>query len=117
MPSNSLSFLDVYGSTIFDGQSNWSKGIFKINLKLKIPCSKCMQQPCDWSMMSQANVCTYNMLCPIMSKADNAWALLFQSHLEYSQYTFTPAALYDLSVSFKSLSKNARPTSLVCMSL
>ncbi len=54
-------------------QSSWSKGISETNLKLKIPCSKCMHQP----VTSQANACTsqayacmYCMHCPMMSEVD-----------------------------------------------
>ncbi len=54
-------------------QSSWSKGISETNLKLQIPCSKCMH----WSVMSQADAftsqayaCMYCMHCPMMSQAD-----------------------------------------------
>ncbi len=50
-------------------QSSWSKGISETNLKLKIPCSKCMQQPRDQPMTSQANACSKCMHCPMMSQA------------------------------------------------
>jgi hypothetical protein len=35
-------------------QSSWSKDISETNLKLQIPCSKCMY----WPVMSQADACT-----------------------------------------------------------
>ncbi len=54
-------------------QSSQSKGISETNLKLQIPCSKCMHQP----VMSQADACTskayackFCMHCPMMSQAN-----------------------------------------------
>ncbi len=55
-------------------QSSWSKCISKTNSKLQIPCSKCMQQPCDHPMTSHANACCKCMqqqcYCPVMSQDD-----------------------------------------------
>jgi hypothetical protein len=36
------------------------------NLKLKIPCTRCMHKP----VMSQADACTFCMDCPMTSQAD-----------------------------------------------
>jgi hypothetical protein len=63
-----LQIFQVRGATTL--QSSWSKGISETNLKLQIPCSKCMQQPCDWPVMSQADACTHCMHCPMISQAD-----------------------------------------------
>jgi hypothetical protein len=63
-------------------QSSWSKGISKTNLKLYIPCSKCMH--CNVTSQadactSQAYACMFCMHCPMMSQVMHtvtAWALL-----------------------------------------
>ncbi len=61
---------DLYGCYI---QCSWSKGVSETNLKLKIPCRKCMH----WPVTSQANACTshsypcmYCLPCPMTSQAD-----------------------------------------------
>ncbi len=47
--------------------------ISETNLKLLIPCSKCMHRPMTCMhqpVMSQANACMYCMQCPMMSQAN-----------------------------------------------
>jgi hypothetical protein len=66
-----------------------SKGISETNLKIKIPCTKCMHR----TVMSQADACTsqayacmYCIHCPWdqrLMQAVTAWALLFWFRLGY----------------------------------
>ncbi len=48
-------------------QSSWSNGMSETKLKLQIPCSECMQQPCDHLMMSQSDACSKCMQQPCYS--------------------------------------------------
>ncbi len=64
-------FNGYYLTLIF--QSSWSKGISETNLKLLIPCSKCMHQPVTSqadACTSQAYACMYCMHCPMTSQAN-----------------------------------------------
>ncbi len=63
-----LQIFEIRGATA--PQSSWSKGISEANLKLLIPCSKCMQQPCDRPVTSQADACMYCNHCPMTSQAN-----------------------------------------------
>ncbi len=76
-------------------QSSWRKGISETNSKLKIPCSKCMQQLWNWPMTSQADACTTGRCMHVLHAlahdvTGTAWGLKFQVCL---WYTFTPATL------------------------
>ncbi len=101
--------------------SSWSKGISETNLKLQIPCSKCMQQPCDQPMMSQANACTYCMHCPMMSQAilHGLCCFNFISYIPLLQLLCScfPPLMYNTCCSIVTLFNRLHNTFLAILSL
>ncbi len=78
-----ITVIEACGSSFTIQQSSCSKGISETNLKLQIPCSKCMHWPVTSqadACTSQADACMHCIYCPLCHRpmhAVTAWALLF----------------------------------------